>query len=288
MKALSTIAFTLLLCSCGTQIYLEHIEPAAVNLARGTSLSISSENAKLADTVIEHLEKERFYHLTPGGKAHLHLAKLKNRYYTGPVYHTCSQDEVCTCTSEDYEEIEATAYLTHPGISPYVQEFGGTGDTFSDACDNLAQQLTQALVPHTETRSFRIIPAGENENLHAAAKACAAGNWELGKNLTTHALKRYPADPEGHFLMGLIERRQGNWHTAAEHMRQALSLREAPDYKEALAETLRLATDSKRARQQLSGAMPPPTDYAQPTEEDISTWQFMMAPFLLGLPLLWD
>ncbi len=288
MKALATIALPLLLCSCGTQIYLEHTEPAAVDLVRGTALSISSENAKLADAVIENLEKERFYHLTPGGKAHLHLARVKNRYYTGPVYHTCSQDEVCTCTSDDYEEVEATAYLTHPAIPPYVQEFGGTGDTFSDACDNLAQQLTLALVPHKETRSFRIIPAGENENLHAAAKACAAGNWELGRTLATHALKRYPADPEGHFLMGLIERRQGNWLTAADHMRQALHLREAPDYKEALAETLRLATDSKRARQQLRGAMPPPTDYARPQNEAPSTWQYLIAPFLLGLPLLWD
>ena len=288
MKTLAAFALAMLLCSCSTQIQLEHLEPGAADLVRGSKLSIDSENVELTDTLIQQLENERFFHLTPDAKANLYLSNVKTHSYSGLMYHTCTSDAICTCVADDYVEAEAQVRVAHPGILPYVKDFSVTKDTDDSARQALAAEITKALVPHTETRTFRINPASENENLPAAAKACASGNWELGRTLATFAVKRYPTDPEGHFLMGLIERNAGNWKAAAEHMREAIRLRDDTAYKETLAETERLATDTQRALRQLNGPVPPPSNYIPAPEKETPAWQYIAIPLLLGLPLLWD
>ena len=250
----------LILSACSTRIQLTHLVPAVADLERGTSLSISAADDEMVDAMVRNLETRHFYHLRPDAASNLFVGPLRTNTSWETV-HTCSSMDECTCPPDSTETVTGTIQLTHRSRHILSKDFSGSGATVSAAMENMANQVANAMVPHVVTYTYSLSPASGNESLKAAAEACSNGNWRLGRTLATQALRTYPADPEGHFLMGLIERNAENWDEAITHLRRARDMRPSFNYTKALAETFRLQQDTPRARKQLKGAPPPPAQY---------------------------
>lgn len=279
------VLICLLLSACSTHIRLSHLEPSVADLTRGTSLSISAADDGMVDAMVRSLEKERFYHLRPDGTAHLYVGPLRASTSWDTV-HTCTDPEDCTCTPDSTVTVTGTVQLVNRSRHVMSKEFSGSGDTNSTAKEDLANRVATAMVPHVVTNTYSISPASGNDGLVAAADACANGNWRLGRTLATQALRTYPADPEGHYLMGLIERRDENWDKAIAHLRRARDMRPSFDYTKALAETFRMQQDTPKARKQLKGAPPPPPQYLVKERTDEEDDASSLAIFTLLLDIL--
>ena len=242
------------LLSCGVQVQLQTLEPSAVNLRRGTQLRVVRHTrhpaaARLQDALYEQLADSGFFSL--GGNSAIlgieHVRRHTHRY----INHTCKKGERCRCTESVYTDLEATVQVELGGSILYYKTHSDTSYSHHADYGAVAASIVKDLVPRAVWYSERVNPADGNEVLEAAAKACAAGDWQSGHVLAERSLQLYPQDAEAYYLLGLIERNNRNFRDSDAFFRQAYTIRPEAKYTNAIYRNADLEQNEAAARAQL-------------------------------------
>lgn len=247
-------AATFVLASCGVQIQMENAEPAQTNLGRGTMIRFARPgnkiSRKLCHAIANRIIQDGYYTIhsgnTGGRMVFLEImnAKLKTTTSSNSSY----TDLIATIRIRDY--VDRELYRTR--IKERVDEDSYDNLYVDDACRAIALTVMQDLTPHSVTYKEKVSPDDDNPSLELAAKACAAGNWEQGKQYAQQAITARPDDPEAYYLMGLIERNALNYAQSTAYFEKADSIDSESKYKAAIIKNATLATKDEHVRQQLS------------------------------------
>ncbi len=243
------------LLSCGVQVQLQTLVPSEVNLRCGTSLRIVKQTRhpaaqRLGNALYNQLADSGFYVL--GGNAAVLAIRHVHRHTQRYINHTCKADEECRCTETVRTELEATVQLEYCGQILYHKTHTDTSYSPHADYEAVAASIVQNLVPRAVWYSERVKPAKGNETLHAAAKACAHGDWQTGDALARRSLQEFPQDAEAYYLLGLIERNNRNFSVSDAHFRQAYSLHADAKYSHAISRNAELKQNEVAARAQLN------------------------------------
>lgn len=262
----------LLLSSCGVQIQMTTLSASAAGLGSGTPLCVRNTSWNytgdmLANAFRERISADGFFHLRYDGAGSV-ILELQNVYVEDPPHHHHKHhhDKKHDKHDKDHHnppppptpKLNATVVVHSGGSSYYHRSFReyisvdyeGRMD-LRDACYDLAAAAMRALTPHAVSYSEYVDPDNAIPALEQAARACAAGNWTLGRQYATPLLTSHPNCAEAHYLMGLIERHDGDYNASNDYFRQAHQLAPSGKYRGALQDNERMRQTESAARQQM-------------------------------------
>lgn len=249
-KTLLIAAAAALFSSCGTSIQMTEAIPARVSLGRGTTIYI---NPRPYNNTSADLER------------HINGKILHDGYYTLPGYANASRSNtalmninVSTGTSSGIPYLSADTYLYKYGRAVYSREFVSTGYKdnqgrihLDSAKRSIANKLMKDLTPHEKNFYVRVKGNSKNPDIDKGARACRAGNWELGEAHALQAIKVNPQDSEAYFLLGIIERQKLNYAKSSRYFQQAYSLKPYGKYQTAISKNKVMQQNDKYVQQQL-------------------------------------
>ncbi len=264
LKILSGIVGMLLLSSCGVQIQLTTLRPAAVDIGRGALITVHNlsggrASAALTEAVCNHILTDGFYELSHRGRGvclELHNVHLDNP--PPPRHHEERPGGKKHSTSRPSPRLSAVVIVRSCGQQLYRRDHTETVWVNSDgrmdlleACEDFAEEIMDDLVPRRVLYSEYITPDENIPALEEAARACAAGNWSMGRTLVERVLAVNPACAEAYYLLGLIARNEGDYSASDSCFSRANSLSPQSKYAEGLRDNARMQQNEARAQSQM-------------------------------------
>ncbi|MBR5521881.1 MAG: hypothetical protein IKV82_00235 [Akkermansia sp.] len=252
-SALSTAA-ALVLASCGVQIQMESAVPAEINLGRGTMIACephgNNVSQKICYAVANRINQDGYYTVGSynNGKPMAFLEVMNAQLKTTSGQNYSYTDLITTIRIADLNDHQ----LYRRSLKTDVDEDQYGNLYIDDACRTIARTVMLDLTPHAVTYKEKVSPNDENPAIEMGAKACASGNWELGRSYAQQAIAHNPNDPEAYYLLGLIERNALNYAQSTANFEKAYSIEQKGKYKSAILKNSTFATNEANVRQQLS------------------------------------
>lgn len=256
--SVALIAVVWVCSSCGTQVYLHKWQPAKVDLPRGTVLRVQAEvdgpmYTELNRAFVQQIARDGFYSVEGYGPfADIRLHRMQV-HFTEPA-----KDSKC-CTRPHPNGVELTADLVSNYQRIYRREFLQYVSTdcncrsdWEKAAEEIAGEVMWDLTPHMVRYSETVDDVDENPAVKQAALACAAGNWEGGRELAQRALEKNPNEAEAYYVLGLIERNARNYAASDDYFRKAYSLDSQSKYRAALNNNTYQQNEEARAHSQMN------------------------------------
>lgn len=260
IECLLLLVVCVVLTSCGIQIQFDMPVPAEVNLGRGCSLAVRDMERSLCPMEREAARELRraFYHQIAedgyyqnvdrgyGRSAQVRI-ELFNTHVrlSGEGKHEtarlCTTVEVNSGYRNLYRKFE-DVYLS--------RDYDGCYE-FYEAAQDIARRTMRVLTPHMTTYNEYVDENDENPSLERAARSCAAGNWSIGRLYAQQALSVNPNEAEAYYVLGLIERKEGNYEQSDVMFRKAAGLKAKGKYTEAIRDNERLQHNEAIFRQQV-------------------------------------
>lgn len=263
----------ILLCACGVQLQVDTYQPAEIELPKGARMRFvippgNNDAYELACEMYKGIKESAFFH--PLEEPHFYgpVVEVENNTATVLIKNakqtedwetrhdaSCDGSAACSCSG-----VEVTGYSLWVEIE--VQFNGCTlSDNAYSAHDTsynepslyskIARKFYQDVMPHPVTHRVRVYPSADNPVLQQAAAACNRGDWKLGASLAERSLKTHPSDAEAHYLLGIIERHNGNFSASDACFRQAFSISPKSRYTAAMRDNIEYAAQEKKALRQL-------------------------------------
>ena len=241
VKLLSVILLCAVLSACGIQIQLENAVPAEVNLGRGTRVEVrdatharSPLNRKasreLCRAFRHQIAEDGYYEPVSWGGAEVARIEMRDTHvrFSGEGKHAAAR----LCTTVEVEVGYRNLYRSHEDV--YLSRDSDGHPALYDAPRDIARKTMKKLTPHVSIYCEYVDENEQNPALGQGARACAAGDWLLGRRLAQQALSVNPNEAEACFLLGLIERRDQNFAASDEMFREAAALGNKRKYTEAI------------------------------------------------------
>lgn len=235
-----------ILSSCGTQIQMTEAIPAQVNLRRGTTLYVTSNDAQLVRSFANKIATDGYYK-QPGDGNITALAHMR-------IYDVNTQKDAQTGAAS----FSATTEVTSGYQRLYRERYRVSipkdiqGHYYvEDACDTYAKDVMEDLTPHEKNFYVRVSGNSKNPDIEKGALACKAGNWEQGEMHAKQAIQTNPEDPEAYFLLGIIERYKMNYAQSTQYFQKADSLKPSGKYKGAISKNKVMERNDQYVQQQL-------------------------------------
>lgn len=262
-----------LLSSCGVQIQMSTLSASAAGLGRDTPLCVRTNSWNpvghlLVDAFNERISADGFFHLRyqSAGSVILEVSNVYVEDPPPPGYRRHRHDDHDRKHGKKHKnpppppspKLVATVAVHANGSSYYHRNFRQYISLDYDdrmqlrsACQDIARDAMRDLTPHVVTYSEYVKPDDTIPALEQAARACAAGNWALGRQYATALINNRPQCAEAHYLMGLIERHDGNFDASNDYFRQANHLTPDSKYRSALQDNAEMRHTEAVARQQM-------------------------------------
>lgn len=260
LKHLFCCLLAVVLCSCGVQIQMDTMSPSAAGLGRGNPLMVSDYTGNHASRMLESAFRNRiiydgFFRLSSSYGINIELC---NVHVENEPHHHHHHDNKDKDHTQPLPTLCATVYIRSGGRTVYQRSFRETvylrdNDRMKlrEACEEIAEEAMDDLTPHPVRYSRYITPDDNIPELEQAANACARRNWQLGRQLTSALLSRYPHCAEAHYLMGLIERNDGNYPASDACFSTAHQLKPDSKYSNGLHDNVRMQQDEAAAAAQM-------------------------------------
>lgn len=265
---------TVLLSSCGVQIQMTTLSASSAGLSSGTPLCVRNSSwgytgEMLANAFRERISADGFFLLRYEGSGSV-ILELREVYVEDPPppgyrpSHYYDKKKHKHHKDDHYPpppspKLNATVVVRSGGTSYYHRsyreyvsiDYDGRMD-LRDACRDMAASAMRDLTPHAVTYSEYVDPDDNIPALEQAARACAAGNWTLGRQYATPLLTQYPHCAEAYYLMGLIERHDGDFDASNDYFRQAHRMKPDSKYNSAIRDNENMRRTESIARQQMN------------------------------------
>ncbi len=228
---------TLLLASCGTDLYMEQAEPAKINLGRGSRVCVTSNYTRYSPELVNEVERRLLnsgYYTISNAPAFANAVMYLNLdVYRDRNYDTHDHDKKYDKKHDkDHKNYDSDRYNVRLDLRAVWQDGSVIGlGSYSDffygrdnfPANSLARNIAADVVPHMGSYSVNIDTSSEKPVLEQAAQACKAGNWNQGESLARQYVDQ-TGDPEGYFLLGVIARKSGNENKAVNYFQKAASM----------------------------------------------------------------
>lgn len=253
----------LLLASCGIQIQFETPVPAAVNLGQGCSLVVRAEGrshhawdrdaARALRRAFQHRIAEDGYYNQPG-RGYGYMAQARIELLDTHVRFTGEGKDATArlCTTVEVNLNYRNLYRLHEDV--YLSRDYDGCYLFYDAAEEIARRTMKKLTPHMATYCEYVDENEQNPALGQAARACAAGNWNAGRELAQQALAANPNEAEAYYVLGLVERAAQNYAQSDAMFRRAAELQKKSKYAEGIRDNAALQRDEAIFRQQVGAS----------------------------------
>lgn len=259
MKGILIMALCGVLSSCGIQIQLENAVPAEVNLGRGAHVEVrdsthahspmNRDAARALCRAFRHQMAEDGYYIpvARGG-----MADARIEMYDTHVHHTGEGEHPTArlCTTIEVESGYRCLYRRREDV--YLSRDSHGHPELYDAARDIARKTMKKLTPHVSTYCEYVDENEQNPALGQGARACAAGNWEQGRQLAQQALSVNPNEAEAYYLLGLIERHAQNFAASDEMFRRAASLGNKSKYTEGIRGNAAIQRNAAAYQQQIA------------------------------------
>lgn len=249
-----------LLVSCGIQIQLEEAIPAGVNLGRGARVAVyeaSHAPGPMNRTASRELCRAFHHRIAEDG----YYAAVLRGYGMSDAAIVLRDTHVCFSGKGEHAsarlytlvEVESGGRLLYNSREDeYLSRDCYNHYDFYEAARNIARRTMKQLTPHVATYCEYVDENEQNPALGQGARACAAGNWEQGRQLAKQALSVNPKEAEAYYLLGLIERHAQNYAVSDEMFRKAASLGDKSKYAEGIRGNADIRRNAEVFRQQMS------------------------------------
>lgn len=221
-----------ILTSCGTGITMTEYLPATVNLTRNSTVSLAYADAyseALAECLFLKIRNDGYYQAINGSVPNPDYSISMGGSYSKPNY------------------IHVIIQYGHNGSVIY------DGHIYMSSPESVAEEIYHIIAPHEQEYTVRVSASSDNPELQKAIATCEVRNWDRARELTLEAISKHPQDPEGYYLLALLERNQSHYAQSNDLLQKAIELDPGKGrYKAAVKRNAVLQTNEANVIQQLS------------------------------------
>lgn len=261
IKSVACVVVAWVFGSCATQVYLNRWEPAQVDLPRGLVLHIDAETRgplrrELHRAFAQQISADGYYTVDGGGPcAHVRLHCVHVN-----MVEPSGEDKHHRRPYPNRVELTADVVCNHQRIyrrelSEYISCDYEDRPDWEGAAEDIAADVMRDLTPHLARYSMGVDAVDENPAVDQAAQACAAGNWEQGRQLAHAALQQNPNEAEACYVLGIIERNARNYAESDSWFRKAYQLKPESKYTSAIRGNAAQQAAEQRAYSQLNSSI---------------------------------